>query len=396
MVRADRIPTLSVRSRADEPHRRSQIRGVGALLVATIVTLFALETILTGAGLPTYYPADLPEFEIKVSPWWACDEAGCHFVYDAARQACETGELDGRACRVNRQGFPDADDFEMTGANDAEARILILGDSFAFGMHADSGKSFAETLEARLPASHIWNAAIPGSGTAQAIASFDAFAPILRPQLTILAFYTNDFDDNLLPMDSWLNAVSSDGMAINVRKYGMDKQENVSEFDLRAIRLLTVYGKAPPQNDFEYRLGLTRLGTLALQLLERLQAHSSAPERFDRRVEATRGYLRDLRERASVQGSALLTLLIPAPEDVNSAGRRHQLALRLLDELGIAYMDLREWLEREADYHPAPDFHWNNAGHQKIGAVLSSCIEAFAKSGDLANCLAVTIPAGAD
>lgn len=322
-------------------------------LAITLITLLMLEFILTATGAPTYYPAALSEAPISYAPWWTCDEAGGHYVYDGARQACENGELAGGPCKVNRQAFPDAEDFVMTEADGAEARILVLGDSFAFG-------------------------------------------PLLRPRLTVLAFYTNDFDDNLLPLDTWLNAVDAEGMAINMQKYSVDEGENVIALDLRAIRLLAIYGKAPPHNDMEYRLGLTRLGALALQLIDKLREATAPPERFDRRLEATRRNLRDLSKRASEQDSALLALLIPAPEDLKSAGRRYYLLMQLMEELGVPNVNLRGLLDRDADHQPAPDFHWNNAGRQKVGRFLGNCIAVFIISAGLADCAGVIVTADGD
>ena len=208
------------------------------------------------------------------------------------------------------------------------------------------------------------------------------YGSLLRPQLTILGFFTNDFDDNLLPVDSWMNAVTADGMAINVRKYRVDSRENIIEFDLRSIQHLTVYGKDPPLNQVEYRLGLTRLGTLALRLFDAVDELRSPEERFDRRIELTKGYLQDLRDLVSARESELLVILIPGAEDIDSPGRRYFLAVQLMEELGIAYIDPRDMLDGVADYAPPPEIHWNNSGHQKVGSLLSDCI-AFVVEGGL-------------
>lgn len=347
---------------------------------------------LTVAGLPTYYPAHLPVEDVSVSPWWRCDAPGCHYVYDAVMAACESGELAGRPCQVNRQGFPDADDFHAAASQQGEPRILILGDSFAFGMKADIGKSFVETLEAAMPDSLIWNAAVPGVGTNQAIATFNVYGSMLRPQVTLLAFFTNDFDDNLLPIDSWLNAVSADGKAINVRKYSVDESENAIELDLRSMKLLTVFGKALPENELEYRLGSTRLGTIALRLIDSLEADSTQHERFDRRKDITRAFLQELRDLVSESDSAFLVMLIPGPEDITNPGLRYTIAAHLLSELGIPYLEPRSMLDRAADYAPPPDIHWSNSGHQKVGALLSECIKSILKHASPTDCEHIVLP----
>jgi hypothetical protein len=293
---------------------------------------------------------------------------------------------------VNRQGFPDADDFSAAQSAEGEPRLLILGDSFAFGMSADIGMSFVEKLEAGMPGSLIWNAAIPGAGTKQAIKTFSVFGSRLRPQLTLLAFFTNDLDDNLMPIDSWLNAVTADGKAINVRKYLLDERENVVALDPRSIQFMSVYGKAPPKNAWEARLGATRLGTIALRSLDKLRETGAAQERFDRREETTRNLLRALRDHVAASDSAFLVMLVPGPDDILSPGTRYVIAARLLDELGIPHLELRHLLDRAADYASPHDIHWSNAGHQKVGALLLACTKAVFEGGSAADCGRLILP----
>ena len=372
--------------------RRARFRRIGTSLLVVLATLGVLEALLTAARLPAYYPAHLPAVEVSISPWWRCDAPGCHYVYNAVVAACESGELAGRPCLVNRQGFPDADDFVAADSKEGVPRVLILGDSFAFGMQADIGKSFAETLETALPGSLIWNAAIPGAGTKQAISTFNVYGSMLRPQVTLLAFFTNDLDDNLLPIDSWLNAVGADGKAINVRKYLVDERENVVELDPRSIQLMTVYGKDPPHNEWEYRLGSTRLGAIALRLIDSLESDGTQHERYDRRIQTTKAYLQELRDLVLVNNSAFLVMLIPGPEDITSPGPRYTIAAQLLSELEIPYLEPRGMLDRADDYSPPPDIHWSNSGHQKVGALLSACIKSILNRGSPAGCEYIVLP----
>ena len=55
-------------------------------------------------------------------------------------------------------------------------------------------------------------------------------------------------------------------------------------------------------------------------------------------------------------------------------------------------MEVIDLLDPVADYAEPPDIHWNNAGHQKVGALLTECVDEFIASGDLANCERVVVP----
>ena len=60
--------------------------------------------------------------------------------------------------------------------------------------------------------------------------------------------------------------------------------------------------------------------------------------------------------------------------------------------LQIAYLDPIDLLHPVYDYVNEIDIHWNNHGHQKIGTLLSDCIESFISSGSLSDCDYVVMP----
>ena len=173
------------------------------IVIVTLVTFLCIEIALALTGRATYYPAILPESDRQPVDWWGCDEIGCRYVVDAATRACESGVLTARHCIFNSLGFADNDEFVAADHLDERDRILFLGDSFTQGFTADVGKSFVETVELAMPDAAIWNLGATGSGTNQALASFRAIAPIMRPKLTVLGFLPfNDFTDNQLPLDA--------------------------------------------------------------------------------------------------------------------------------------------------------------------------------------------------
>ena len=63
-----------------------------------------------------------------------------------------------------------------------------------------------------------------------------------------------------------------------------------------------------------------------------------------------------------------------------------------MEEIELSYMDLADVLLEDEDYAPPPDIHWNSAGHQKVGAILSDCIQSFIASGKLDDCQHVVMP----
>ena len=365
-------------------------------LLVSIITLLALEFVLAVGGVSLYYPL-LVSQPPEEAPWWICDELGCRFDYDAMVAACENGELprSSRHCIVNRQGFHDQQDFTAGADLDERTRILMLGDSFTFGMSADIGKSYVETIEASLPQSIVWNTGIHGVGTQHALAVFQTYAPLLQPHTTILGFSMNDFTDNVMPMDAWLWAR---GNQDTIRRYSVDFQGNVTKLDDQTLNY-HAYGVSPPTNEIQRLIGITRLGTLALKAMDvaREEADLVPVCLSECPTDATREYLQALRDAAAAQDTALLILLIPRWRDVESLGRgityiRYPKALQFMEELEMPYLNPVNLLDDELDYESGTRSHWNSAGHQKIGSLLSRCIQAFQISQDWSDCEGVETP----
>jgi len=372
-------------------HAVSRRSAIAAALV-TVITLLALELLMAALGMSVYFgsgkaPADISHKFLSV-----CDDIGCRYRYDSVRDRCAREELSGRHCLVNRQGFGDDEDF-VAGADFGDrTRVLALGDSFTQGFSAEIGQSFIETIETRHPDIVVWNAAFSGTGTNQAVTSFQMFAPILQPDLTILGFYGNDVIDNLLPITSRYEAVDGQGRRVNVRPFRFDAWGNLIQIDEATARHFAVHRVYPPANAFERILGSARLGTLLLRLRDNIAEIGEAERRWAKGLERTRGYLLQLRELASSLDSALLVILIPSlAEPYAATGERYLNAVDLTEELGLTYIDLSDVVPDEG-FAPPPDIHWNSAGHQIVGALLSDCIQIFIAGGNLGDCEHVVMP----
>ncbi len=361
-------------------------------LLVTGLTFVALELVLSAIGYQTYFPQDAPDEFVQPAPWWSCEDPACHYVQAEMTKACASGQMSGRYCIVNQQGFHDSQDFVFSPALEGRTRVLALGDSFTFGEEADIGKSYVETIEARLPGTEVWNTGIFGVGTNQALAAFQMFAPIMQPHLTIYGFYTNDFFDNLFPVDGYFVGITEAGEVVKLQQYHLDPWGNVTKLENQRMLYYRWSGVEAPANEFERLLGATRLGSLFLSAVDTLgkQLQFAQQAQFNRKLELTRAYLRELRDASEAQGSQLLVMLIPRYTDLGRPGDEFRLAIALFEELGISYFSPRDALDAATDY--APDWHWNNAGHQKVGALLSDCIQALSAGGALADCDYVVVP----
>ena len=376
--------------RMNDRARRSSDRGKTVLkvLIITLLTIIILELLLAAWGRPTYFPRQIPSINAREIPWGICDELGCRKKYEAVVDACASGYLTGIRCVINRDGFGDSDEFVLGADFAGRKRILMLGDSYTRGFFADVGKSFVDSIEDAIPDAIVWNVSEPGTATNQAVLSFNGIAPRLKPQLSILGFYMNDFPENLLLKEMSLRLIDDEGKQYFVRRFEYDRWGNPVNLPEHIVNAYLAAGARPPASELERVLGITHLGTLALRTLDFLLGLNE-DESFERQTRETRKYLAQLRDAAAAMDSQLLILLIPQSNDVDSPDRSYRTAVRIFEELRIAYVEVRHLLDSTNDY---VDFHWNNSGHQKVGAYLSECVTAFFAERNLADCERAIIP----
>jgi lysophospholipase L1-like esterase len=104
-------------------------------------------------------------------------------------------QRDGTVYRINTLGL--RDDREVEPPATSERRIVILGDSVAFGLGVDDRHTFARLLERSPggPPLRVLNQAVLGYKTAQEVRRFELDGWRLQPAGVLLTFCLNDFDD---------------------------------------------------------------------------------------------------------------------------------------------------------------------------------------------------------
>ena len=78
--------------------------------------------------------------------------------------------------------------------------ILLVGDSITYGLGVAYEKTYAPLLEASLTQAlgertAVWDAAVPGYNTDQELLQMEEMAPIVNPQLVIVQFCLNDYEE---------------------------------------------------------------------------------------------------------------------------------------------------------------------------------------------------------
>ncbi len=388
---------------------RSFLRYIGIPLLVVGLGLMVVEALMRAAGFtPIYTPELLSQTPTYVAPdpyqLYLCDETNACRLNPQARgeRYCHLPEdPHHRLCRINAQGYSATFDYVAENVPEGAYRVLLLGDSFTWGLSARPGHSWAEVLEQMLNAKQptvVWNAAIIATGTFQAIASARELLPVLRPHVVILGFYGgNDFSDNLLPPNNTVS-VQVGETTVLVQPYYLDGQFRAQRLSDQNIYLVA-HGYPPAFNAAQRLLRQSALYSwFERQLTERMNAarpemHPWAPGQ-QQRTESTQAiantseYLSQLKELVESYGARLIVLNIPSPFSYENTyhGQSH---LRQLREIAQTLnLDIIEVFDKMtlADFVYAinpEDLHWNDSGHAIAGRIVSEYVQALIDSGAL-------------
>ena len=160
-------------------------RAAGTGLLVVVVTLAALEVFLRFADF-----RELREGVSERSLSYRYDsELGWAPVPNSTSSATNARTVQ---VRHNSLGLRD-EEFSL----DAKPTILFLGNSFVWGLDAESGERFSELLKPRIASHKILAAGVSGYGTDQEYLLLRKLWPQVRPAVVVLMFCTqNDRGDN--------------------------------------------------------------------------------------------------------------------------------------------------------------------------------------------------------
>ncbi len=312
-------------------------------------------------------------------------------------------EFRGIRVAINDYGLRDGLD-EATPPAPGEASVLVLGDSFFFGMGVSLEETFQEVLESRsaeiTPKKlRVYAGGIPGYGTFHERLLFEELAPKTSPVVVIVGLYeANDFQDNWssLPTNPRpeLDAASLAPIRVFLR--------NLGNFGIWSTSSATVQKHRAAVERALIHLGLIDPVIHSnLFLNECLRVPPS--ELVEPLREALIAELGKIREQCLERSAHLVVLVIPAA--IQSDPLRFEEFLRLHDEKarpsysrtafherlvadlerdGFRVVDTLSRLEAEAragrdGYHA--EGHWNAHGHRLAAELLIPVLRELLSSG---------------
>jgi len=295
-----------------------------------------------------------PELGYRLSPGW--------------QGLWDDGVVRDAQYTINARGHRDHEPRDV-GSN----RVLLLGDSFTFGMLLGDSETIDRQLEAqsggRLDA---YNLGVPGYGAPAVARTLERND--LPADHAVYLFYENDLRNDGLATER--NRVHQGFMIPGMDETGRAYSE--AELDARVARALTT-----PSTGLDI-LRLRHLAKAVSKLrrgaerrgFQELATGAAALDYAPENVEVVLRSSEEMARLAAQRGGDFAVLIIPALQEVN-AGRYYALVDRYREELvsrGIPVIDLLEDLE--ADDYWLHDGHFAAGGAQKTARAILTWIEA--------------------
>jgi hypothetical protein len=269
--------------------------------------------------------------------------------------------IDGRGARG-----PEADDE----AADSR-RILMLGDSIAFGWGVHDEETFAALLDSGARTS-VLNLAVEGYGLDQTLLRFEREGASFRPHVIVLSFcVANDFVDTALP------AFLYDGLT--PKPYFRLEGDGLRLHDEHLRRPLRERAASHLQERFEiFRWARGRWREPPPSTPHWADVARQVTERSPQALELTLRLLERIAAQTRSAGAELVLLVHPNQRSYRQDGLEADLlgSPRLED---VTVVDLREWYgQRNLDFRDvALDRmgHLSPAGHREVAEVVRLLIE---------------------
>lgn len=264
---------------------------------------------------------------------------------------------------INSKGFRDKEHSYASEGN--PYRIVVLGDSFVWGMGVKQEDRFTEILESLLKnkgtESEVINLGIGGYGTDQEYLLFQSEGIKYKPNLVIMAFYSNDFETNTSALKHILICQKP---VFRLTKAGTLKLTNVPvpEITYTKIWLMNHSSIYYLYEVFLLKSKLFRNLCIMAGLIEN-------EERFKQQViPLTKELLRNFLNLVKQNDSDFLVVLIPdyrQMENIQRNGDFTIIAAFIKNELKSHVLDLRDLLFKDVGkYYYKFDQHWTPEGHR--------------------------------
>ncbi len=264
-------------------------------------------------------------------------------------------------------------------------RILLLGDSFTYGVGVATEETFAGKLSRAFPGVEVANTGAAAYDTRNEIAVMEGFGSAFRPDIILLFFFWNDLEGNLH------NTFPRYGMHSDQSCYRLDSMRHWQEDPLA----LSKAGEAVSGNDGRWRLRfLFDEAVKGMRYswwgIRKRSIRNAAQKQMA--IDSTYHFLSIAQCLAQKIDTELVLVSIPDHNQVNPDARVKNISAlnfevqapleRYCQEAGIRYFDLLPIMQSHFELYGKAlyyryDRHLNRTGHEVVGEALVRYIEQY-------------------
>lgn len=337
----------------------------GLLLLASLLLALGLGEVALRRWMPQIFPVHPPGL-------YTTDAEIGYVLTPGFHGRLQRAEYD-VPVHVNRAGLRGE---EIPPRSDTTFRLLVLGDSQAFGAGVRDDETFSvqlnQLLEAHFPARDIQvlNGGVPGYGTADQLAFLQHRGRELQPEMIVLQFLSvNDFSDNRVPASRWAGV--ENGMLVDTTRQAASRcgwqflsGQDLSRWLKRHSHL--AYLVSNRAGHLAMQWGLTGGMTAAW-------GEDFSPEDAQQTGELLQEVARTARALSAECIFLYTTGQAHVIADTLQALPSAAVVEAAAAQVGVTWIDGRDRLRRRNDrnrlYYPL-DGHWTAAGHRAVAEIL--------------------------
>jgi lysophospholipase L1-like esterase len=242
-------------------------------------------------------------------------------------------------------------------------RIIVLGDSVAFGHGLEEQDSLPSVLQQRLPEGYeVINAGVTGYGTDQEYLFYEKELSKYQFDLLIVVLSSGDISDNSCSVRNSSNKPYFRLEGGELKLFNVPVPENVpveeAFFRDKPVRRFLFKNSALFRFVFYRLTDLDRLHEMAVEEMELQEG-----------LEVSEAIVRAFKEDCNDRGCSLLFLFLPNEDVLGNLPHAHAGMLTFLKRAGVPYMDLWEPFSSRAEegiYQDDDPIHPNRKGNEII------------------------------
>jgi lysophospholipase L1-like esterase len=344
------------------------------ILLIGVALMIVLEVIVR-----LFFPQDFQVNERNNVPLGMVDSVIGH-VYRPNAAAFVSGPEYAASYEINAEGMRD-EEVHPAAKGDSTVRILLLGDSFAFGVGVDYDSTWSVIFERRCLENgikvEVIKAGVSGYDTRSELLYLYRLFPKYHPDIVLIAFLSNDLVTNLL-----LAANESLEGNQSMRQDSMTVRGQSDKFS--HFQIVTLAKRMLLSSDFIYT-------KMYFTTNRSIYYASPMNETLQRQVEVTKKLLLRFQEYCDSNGAKLVILSIPQEIQVIMKARRYAVNgisidfvdeefLRFSREHGFLWLPALGTLAQQYqsgfdDLYFRLDGHLNKRGTRMVGEFLYQSLE---------------------